>query len=397
MSADKAVRASRRCAAPNCGDIVIRALARAALEWKQQRSTNNTAAPAAQLARRNADLEQLAAGWEALASQTGIPMLQSIWARTCAETLAESARLHVLYAGTARNPVAIAPLVEGAGTPSRLELLGVRELFEPMDFLYADRTALDAIAAAVAATGAPLCLGRVPADSPVIDALRKAYRGRGWVRVTPAPSCPYIALNDEWRDPAGRFDPGRRSDFRRARRRAEQIGALTFEVREPAPSESKELLDEAYDVESAGWKGVSGTALVIDPVRGLFFRRYAEAACRKQLLRLCFLRIAGKAVAMQIALECGGRFYLLKIGYDERYRRCSPGTLLMLHTVAYAAARGLRTYEFLGNEANWTRQWTQETHPTLSLRAYPFSWRGAAALADDARRYCRHRVTGGNR
>jgi CelD/BcsL family acetyltransferase involved in cellulose biosynthesis len=95
------------------------------------------------------------------------------------------------------------------------------------------------------------------------------------------------------------------------------------------------------------------------------------------------MRIGGRAAAMQIAAEFGGRLWLLKIGYDEEFSRCSPGTLLMLETLRYAAVRGLSAYEFLGTEEPWTRVWTQKAHPCLSVRIYPATRAGMTALVTD--------------
>src|SRR5207244_7317462 len=95
------------------------------------------------------------------------------------------------------------------------------------------------------------------------------------------------------------------------------------------------------------------------------------------------LRIGGQAAAMQFAVEQGGALWLLKIGYDEAFARCSPGTLLTADTVRYAAARGLRCYEFLGGIESWTRMWTEHERSCVSVRAYPAAGRGLAALAAD--------------
>lgn len=324
------------------------------------------------------DLKRLAGVWNQLASTLASPMQQYIWARACAEAFDAGGRLQIVAVESAGRLAALAPLVKGGGVISPLEMLGVSELYEPMDFLYADPLELSVLANALADMRAFLHLDRTPADSLVIDAVRKAYRS-GWVNTLPAPPCPYIALNAEWMEPERQFNAGRRSDFRRARRHADRMGAVSCEVLSPAPAELPPLLEAAYAVESAGWKGVKGTALALDTARGNFFRRYAAAASEKGILRLCFLRIDGLAVAMQLAVECNDRFWLLKIGYDKQFARCSPGALLMLHTLSYAATRGLDSYEFLGRPEPWTHNWTQSLRPCVSLRAYPPGWRGSAA------------------
>lgn len=327
-------------------------------------------------------LASLQHAWEALTAIGTSPMQHYIWARACAETFA-AGRLRIVALESQGEIVAIAPLRTRGGFPTKLELLGVTELYEPTDLLYADAPALAALAERLADMGLPLQLGRLPADSPAIAALEKACKG--WVTTARVSNCPYIELGAGWSSPEQQFNAGRRSDLRRAERNAGKLGKVTYEmVLSPSPDELDGLLDEAYQVEAAGWKGQGGSAMAVDELRGAFFRTYAAAACRQGILRLCFMRIDGQAVAMQLAVECGERFWLFKIGHDERFARCSPGSLLMLYTVRYAALRGLRHYEFLGAEAPWTQGWTRTVRTTVSLRSYPPSVQGSAALSVDA-------------
>lgn len=313
-------------------------------------------------------------------------MQHGSWARAWGETFGANARLHAIAVGPHRRPRAIAPMVWRRGAVARLEMLGARELHEPMDFLYADPLALPCLADALVASGAAVQLPRIPANSAVIPALQRAYRKRGLVYISPGDACPYIVLHAGWISPQSRFNARRRSDFRRAQRHAERMGmgTVTFEVLSPHPTELEPLLEEAYAVESKGWKGTSGSALALNPMTGAFYRKYAQAACQRGILRLCFMRIGGQPVAMQLAVECDNRFWLLKIGHDEQYARCSPGTLLMLHSVSDAARRGLETYEFLGSEESWTRNWTRLSRKSVLVRAYPFSVSGLTSFALDA-------------
>jgi CelD/BcsL family acetyltransferase involved in cellulose biosynthesis len=108
---------------------------------------------------------------------------------------------------------------------------------------------------------------------------------------------------------------------------------------------------------------------------------------------MCFLKIGGVAAATQIAVESGGGFWLLKVGYDENFARCSPGNLLMLESLRYAANRGLKSYEFLGSAEPWTEMWTNRVRPCVSVWAYPNNFRGAAALTLDAVRFASERLS----
>lgn len=328
-------------------------------------------------------LHAIAPFWQALESEITSPIQRCLWTESCCATLPLHGELHFVVARTGSQTGAVAPLVRADGVIGRLEHLGVKILREPADLVFSDPVALKNLANALVDLGSPLFLDRIPADSPTVAAIREAYRGRGLVLIRQAQPYPRILLHQGWRKPDSQLNSGRRSDLRRAVRNAEKIGPLSYQILAPSPSELGLILEEALDVEAANWKGKEGSAIAQDKLRGQFYRHYAAAASAAGILRLCFLRIGAKAVAMQFALECAGSFWLLKIGYREEFARCSPGMLLIAETIRYAASRGLGSYEFLGNVDTWTRIWTQDEIQCVTIRAYPFRTRGVAALVVD--------------
>jgi CelD/BcsL family acetyltransferase involved in cellulose biosynthesis len=360
--------------------------------WRAPRP-KETQAASLRIIRRLDDLDELSDGWERLGAEASTPMLDHAWIRACAETFTADGELHMLAVGASPHITAVAPLVRRRAGLERLEFLGVKELQEPLDFLFSHPSALAHLANALVQLGIPLVLDRLPMDSPVVGALRSAYRRRGLVICSPSVGWSWIPLDTSWLQPEQHMNSGRRSDLRRARRIADGMGPVTAEVVSPKPNELGPLLEEAFRVEAASWKGRKGTALASDPLRRSFYRRYAAAACEKGILRLCLLRIGGRAAAVQLAVEWGRRFGLLKIGYDEEFARCSPGTLLMVASLRYAAARGLQSYEFLGEVEPWVQVWTPRVRPCVMLRAYPANALGIAALAADAGKFTWRRVS----
>ena len=97
------------------------------------------------------------------------------------------------------------------------------------------------------------------------------------------------------------------------------------------------------------------------------------------------MRLGGRAIAMQLAVECGERFWSFKVGYDEAFTHFSPGILLYLHLVARSAALGLRSFELLGFPDEPHKQmWRPVERPCVTLRAYPYGPRGLVLLGSDA-------------
>ena len=328
--------------------------------------------------------------WRALDRQVASPLAQFIWTRACLSAFVNDGSPRITTANRHDQFVAVAPMVKRRfRAVQRLFMAGVRQLHEPADFIWSDELALARVLESLASSGLPVLLERLPAESPSIDAISRAYRGRGVIIKRPQSASPYITLDESWLEPEQHLNSGRRSDLRRARRKAEKLGQVTTEIHTPDQKALPQLLDVALHVESKNWKGAARTALIHDAERAQFFRQYAEAACAEGILRICFLRIGENVAAMQLTVEQGGGFWLLKVGYDEEFAACSPGLLLMRDTIRYSAEAGLRTYEFLGMAESWTAVWTQTEHPTIALWIYPFGLRGLWALAvDSTAKFC---------
>jgi CelD/BcsL family acetyltransferase involved in cellulose biosynthesis len=318
-----------------------------------------------------------------------MPAQRFAWIRACAASFGTVLRIVLVEEGD--ELVAAAPLV--GRERSSLELVGAGDLYEPGDFAYRDDEALGQLARAVAGLKKAVIIPRISASSPTVRALRLAFRGRGFVLARPAGATPVLELGGE--DLEARFSSRRRGDIRRARKRAQEIGSLAAEVAKPRPEEIGPMLEEFLAVEAAGWKGARGTALAHDPKRRQFFEEYAAATAADGTLRVSRLRIGDETAAAQLAVEHSGRLWLLKIGYDERFARCSPGTLLLLETARWAAANGLEAIELLGDREQWTRFWTEQARDCIGLHAYPAALGGARSLLGGTIGHTRRRITRG--
>lgn len=328
--------------------------------------------------------DALAAEWLPLEAASSLPTQHFIFNQAAAHVFAAPDALRVLGLRRQQRLAAVAPFCRAKSVVPRWELLGAMELFEPADVLCQDAEAADALADALAASGQPMLLPRVPVDAMILPALRRAMRGRGLLVIQASSPAPTLALGPAWLEPESQFNSGRRSDFRRAQRQAEKFGNIEYEVLTPTLDQLDGLLDEAIGVELNSWKRERGTALGVDPEREAFFRTFARGACEKGILRLAFMRVDAKAIGMQIAVQSNNRYWLFKIGHDDAYSKCSPGTLLMLHTLRYAASQGLAAYEMLGSPEPWIATlWTKEETDCVRVRTYPFGARGLLTFVAD--------------
>ena len=327
--------------------------------------------------RSTTPLEDALVGWELLAeSSAQLPTQCPMWAQACAATLPDPPR--IVVRGGLQTVQAVAPLAWRNG---HLELLGTAQVPEPTDLLASSPEALADLVETVIGARRALHLRRLPADSATIAALTRAVGRRGIVLARRTVGFPTVTLSESWQEPGGGLSSRRRSDLRRARRRAEAMGDVEFELLSPASHEVPALLELAYAIEARSWKAREGRALAHVSWLARFFTTYATAAAERGELRVQFLRIGGTAVAMQLGVEWKRSCWLFKIGYDESYSTASPGQLLLAESIADAARSGLRTYELLGQQAIWTDVWTRDVSPCAMVLVYPLGMSSGAALA----------------
>jgi len=340
-----------------------------------------------------AQFASLEAAWTALAERTASPLDSHAWYAACAESFARDGDLRMFIARDENGLRAVAPLVKDrSGVLPRLRLLGF-QAGEPQALPHADGEALAAVCAAVLRTGLALDLPRLPADSREISALTQAARGAVLPVLRPGSTAAYRnPILGDWKSFEAAMSSKQRSELRRRRKKLEELGDVAFEASAPTESDFQAPLEAFFAVEGTGWKRRNGTALVQDPQARAMFEAYARQAARQGRLRLFFLRLDGRVVAGQLHVQFEDRLWALKIGFDETLAKHAPGALLTHEVLRYGCDHDLKAFEHLGGAEEWQRRWPTEEQRYSTLRLYPLSASGGAALTADTLDFVRRRA-----
>ncbi len=340
----------------------------------------------------------LAPEWDALVAVTRDEIfLRHSFLRVWIDNFAPRARLRVLLARDGSGALRAAlPLME-----ERTFLYGVpvRQLVATANAHSCrfDLIAQDAVAASAAffshLRSDPgwdvLRLTDVPEDGKGWALYREAERAGLPVGAWRSLDSPYIPLPGRMEDLLARLDAKFKANCRRRRKKLEEKGEVTFE-RITGGERLDARLEEGLQLEQSGWKGERGTAIRQDKATAGFYSELARQAAYDGALALSFLRLDGRPIAFHFALQHRGAYSLLKPGYDEGLRECSPGQLLMERVLADCIERGLTELDFLGPEMTWKRDWTDavRAHDWLfifrdsrlgrALRSAKFRWVPAA-------------------
>lgn len=188
---------------------------------------------------------------------------------------------------------------------------------------------------------------------------------------------PWIDLTGGWDDCERRLSRNRLKSVRRSRRRLEELGGVSLDVVEGGPGLER-ALEEAFRIETSGWKGSRGTAMVSRPETRRFYSEVARWAAGRGWLRLSFLRLDDNAAAFDLSLEHDGVRYSLKAGYQAELARSGPGVTLLHELLLESHREGVRRFELLPPEDEFKRSWTEHAGDRAWMRACAPSVAGRA-------------------
>lgn len=327
---------------------------------------------------------QLEKEWNKLAGPLGSPLMCHDWFFSCAEAFYNDGDLRIVVLRSDGEVVAAAPLAaKKRWGIEYLELLGVSSLSEPSGLLYDNERSLEKLLDAVLKMGQPVVLQKMTGFPAAGNFLNGAQKIKTIVIPRPSAGSVHIPITTTWEEFWNSLQSRRRYDFRRARKKAEKEGKITVKIMCPEYEDLSGHLEAAFTIEASGWKGRQGSAMLKNGGLRRFFKTYAGLACKERKLRLCFLYIADDPVAMQIGVQYANRFWVLKIGYDEKWGKCSPGMQLAYETMRYAFDHGLESYEWLGTDEDWLHAWPVKIRDCTSVGFYPMAAAGLFGLGMD--------------
>lgn len=225
----------------------------------------------------------------------------------------------------------------------------------------------------------------LPRAGGLVETLARHLRNGGFRTHMDRPmDSPYIPLPFEWEELHGRLDSRFRQNLRRRRRRLQEHGDVSFETIRGLEG-LDQALEDAFAIEASGWKGRGGSAIRSQPETTGFYAAWARQLANSGRLRLSFLKVDGRRIAFHFAHVTRGRYHLPKCGFDEGWRECSPGQLLMVDVLQKCIEEHVETFEFLGHMMTWKRDWTPLVRPHATLWAFRRNVPGTTAWATRAK------------
>jgi CelD/BcsL family acetyltransferase involved in cellulose biosynthesis len=220
-----------------------------------------------------------------------------------------------------------------------------------------------------------------------IEALVAAAREAGRLPVVrELVRAPFVGLPGTYEEYMQTLSGNRRRAMRRKRRRLEEAGEVTFDVYDGS-AELDSLLGQLYEIEASGWKSERGETIVSRPELKRFYDEFSAWAAERGWLRLAFVRLDGRPIAIQLILEYGDTWYLVRMGYDETFRPYGPGAVLMHELIRHCCEQPeLGRIDLLGESEEFKASWATGDEPRYWLLAYRRTPAGLAGWAETTTR-----------
>lgn len=158
---------------------------------------------------------------------------------------------------------------------------------------------------------------------------------------------PHILINCEWENYYHGIPKSFRKHLDSRQRRSEKDYAVELE-RVKGHSLDRQTLNDAFLIEDKGWKGRNRSSVLKNDQVKNFYYNLAFSLNRRGCFELLFLRFSGKRVAFDYNLNYEACCNMVKIGYDEQFKRYSPGNVLRKLAIQNAFQNNYRKYDLLG-------------------------------------------------
>ncbi len=325
---------------------------------------------------------EVAGAWERLAEREPTPFCSHSWFSAWWNAFGEDGQLRVVLLWDAEDLAAVYPLYLGGGLCRAMTNVH-SPLFSP---LARDSAALRRVSEAALHLGSSrLVVGPLAVQDAALLGLERgadecgAHVLRSALHVSPIV------------DTGGDFDAWRAGSRPRwgaplERFRRKMLRENDAEIRVVrAPEDLEVELVRGFAVEASGWKGSSGTAILSSPSTERFYTQVAHAATARDELRLSTIALDGEIAAFDLTLLRDGRLYLLKTGFDERWRRLAPGLVMRLSVIERCFELGLTAHELLGDDSEWKRKFSTSSRAHVAVDVYgrhprelaAYAWRGS--------------------
>ena len=337
-------------------------------------------------------VERIADEWRQLCQEgpCNEPFYRPEWIASALRAFASRQRVLLVTVRRGSRLRAVLPLVEHKGKTSSITGVRLRcaNIIPRFEFIHGDEPNLPEVMQAAWQHLRQLSgwdvieLINVPQGSAAERLLTVAKEDKFPTYCYEYARSPYISLDGQ--RPGGDFSRfGRSSRFRYHLRQ----GWREMSKQAPLRLRREEKVDPGslqffYRLEKSGWKGRKGTAIACSREMQQFYDSIVRGSEEFGYLSMYFLDKGNDIVAAHLAFTYAGRYYPVKVAYDENFHVFGPGHLIIARVLEDCVARGLTEFDCLGDWTDAKSKWTETVRPHNFCAIYRKSILGYALCAE---------------
>ncbi len=204
-------------------------------------------------------------------------------------------------------------------------------------------------------------------DEPVASLIRRLAERDYTVHQQPGESCWQLALPTDWDSYLKTLSKTRRERTRQIVRRSFDTGrAVSRQVVEP--NEVGAYADVLVDLHQKRRQSLGEPGCFSDPVFTAYHREVMERFFALGRLRLQYVLLEGRPVAIEYDLLGGNTIYFYQSGIEPALINERPGWMGTIGSLRAAIEQGYRTFDFMRGDEAYKSSWGARPRPTTETR-----------------------------
>jgi CelD/BcsL family acetyltransferase involved in cellulose biosynthesis len=213
-----------------------------------------------------------------------------------------------------------------------------------------------------------LHLAGVAASEPTIARLTSLFSAHGLtVHERPGLNTWRITFDSDWETYVESLSKSHRKQVRRVDRRLVESGEAQLRIAR-TPAELAQGLDILIDLHQRRRKSLGEPGCFADPRFTGFVRAASARLLAEDMLRLCWIELAGRPISVELQLAGGGVTYAYQAGLDPEALDEEPGRIANIATLKHALQEGQHAFDFLRGDEPYKAHWRAAPQASIDVR-----------------------------
>ena len=130
------------------------------------------------------------------------------------------------------------------------------------------------------------------------------------------------------------------------------------------------------DIENDGWKGDRHSSIASAANLRQFYASLSTRFAMESQCRINVLQVGAEPIAANFGIVSNGTYFILKIGFRQRFAELGPGNLLLASTIRHFSADPEVHTVSLVTSPGWAEKWKTKAKPICTHTVFRKTLKG---------------------